>query len=236
MAVTDAVDDVQNRLREVRQRVVAACVASGREPDEVRILPVTKTKPSVAVLAVHRMGPTRFGENKVQEARVKAAELQGENIEWTLIGHLQTNKARHAAEFLTEFQALDSLKLAAELDKRLQQQGRSLDVMVQVNSSDEPQKHGVAPAEVLEFTQQLRAFDSLRVTGLMTLAMRSDDPAPVARCFDDVRTLRDRLRERDGGGWDELSMGMSGDFELAIAHGATCVRIGQAIFGPRTVG
>lgn len=229
----DLAPDPQSRFRTVRQRIVAACVASGREPGDVRILPVSKTKPSVAVLALHRMGITRFGENKVQEAAVKAHELAEEAVEWALIGHLQTNKARHAVEFLAEFQALDSLHLAAELDKRLQHLGRSLDVLVQVNSSQEPQKYGIAPDEVMQFTGQLKGFSALNVTGLMTLAVRSNDATQVGRCFETMQSLQRRLRDRDGSGWDELSMGMSGDFEQAIEYGSTCVRIGQAIFGPR---
>lgn len=225
--------DIEDRFRAVRQRIAAACLEADRDVSEVRLLPVSKSKPSVAVLALHRMGVRRFGENRIQEAQVKAAELADEDVEWSIIGHLQTNKARQMVAFASEFQAVDSLRIATELDKRLQAAGRRMDVLVQVNSSGEPQKFGFAPDDVMRVRQQLRAFDSLNIRGLMTLAVFSGDKEKVGRCFTVMQELQARLRDADGGGWDELSMGMSGDFELAIAHGSTCVRIGEAIFGPR---
>ncbi len=228
------VEDIEHRVRAIRQRIAAACVTAGREVDEVRLLPVSKTKPSVAILALHRMGIRRFGENRIQEALVKSGELAAEDIEWAIIGHLQTNKARQAVTFASEFQALDSLRIAAELDKRLQAAGRQMDVLVQVNSSGEQQKFGFKPEEVLKVSHELRAFDALNIRGLMTLAVFADDKERVGRCFGVMQDVQKTLRYADGGGWDELSMGMSGDFELAIEHGSTCVRIGEAIFGPRT--
>ena len=138
------------------------------------------------------------------------------------------------AEFASEFHALDSVKIAEALDRRLQQQGRSLDVFVQVNSSDEPQKFGLPPDEVEPFAVNLKPFTALRVRGLMTLAVFSDDQQALAACFARMQLVQQRLRERDlAPGYDELSMGMSNDFELAIAYGATTVRVGEAIFGPR---
>jgi PLP dependent protein len=139
------------------------------------------------------------------------------------------------AEFASEFHALDSVKIAEALDRRLQQQGRSLDVFVQVNSSGEPQKFGLPPDEVEPFAVSLGRFTALRVRGLMTLAVFSDDHQALAACFARIQMLQQRLRERDlaPGTYDELSMGMSNDFELAIAYGATTVRVGEAIFGPR---
>ena len=179
-------------------------------------------------------GYRRFGENKVQEATAKAEALSDVgDIEWALIGHLQTNKAKDVARFASEFQALDSLRVAKELDKRLQNEGRRLEVLVQVNSSDEDQKFGLPASDVAAFAQELRAFDALDVRGLMTLALFTEDHTRVAACFKVMQQVQRELRDTDGGGWDELSMGMSGDFELAIEHGATCVRVGQAIFGDR---
>ena len=179
-------------------------------------------------------GYRRFGENKVQEASAKAEALSDvRDIEWALIGHLQTNKAKDVARFASEFQALDSLRVAKELDKRLQNEGRRLEVLVQVNSSDEDQKFGLPASEVAAFAQELRAFDALDVRGLMTLALFTEDHTRVAACFTVMQQVQRELRDTDGGGWEELSMGMSGDFELAIEHGATCVRVGQAIFGDR---
>ncbi len=205
-----------------------------RRADEIRLLPVSKTKTPETVLEAHAAGYRRFGENKVQEASAKAEVLSGvEDIEWAVIGHLQTNKARDVARFASEFQALDSLRVARELDKRLQREGRRLEVLVQINSSDEDQKFGLPPGEMTTFTRELLSFDALDVRGLMTLALFTDDHVRVAACFDVMRDVQRELQDADGGGWEELSMGMSGDFELAIEHGATCVRVGQAIFGDR---
>jgi PLP dependent protein len=229
--MTDIVADLQT----VRARITVACAAAGRDSSEVRLLPVSKTMGTDKILALYAAGETMFGENLVQEAEAKAAELAETKIRWSMIGHLQTNKARNLARFADEFQALDSLRVAAELDKRLQAENRAIDVLVQVNSSAEPQKFGLPPEEVEAFAEQLGPYSSLRVKGLMTLAVFSDDPAVVQPCFVRMTELRDRLRANDRavGSWDELSMGMSGDFELAIAEGSTCVRVGQAIFGAR---
>ena len=158
------------------------------------------------------------------------ADLDGLN--WAVIGHLQSNKVKYVARFAAEFQALDSLDIAESLDRRLQQEGRSLDVFIQINTSDEPQKYGMTPDAADAFIRALPAYSALRPRGLMTLALFSDDHEAVRRCFVRLRELRDRLRETNPA-IAELSMGMSGDFELAIAEGATTVRVGQAIFGAR---
>lgn len=231
-----SVHQIAANIAAVRARIEAACAAAGRPRDAVRLLPVSKTRPASDVLVAYDAGCRRFGENKAQDARAKAAELAGTpGLEWVMIGHLQSNKARLVAEFASEFQALDSVPLAAELDRRLHAAGRTLDVLIQVNTSGEASKSGLPPQDVVAFAAQLRPFDALRVRGLMTLALPSPDPAPVAACFarmlDAQRALRDAAVP--GQTYDELSMGMSGDFELAIAHGATVVRIGTAIFGRR---
>jgi pyridoxal phosphate enzyme (YggS family) len=224
-------------LAAVRARIDAACAASGRPSDAVRLLPVSKTRPAADVLAAHAAGCSRFGENRAQEAQEKAAELAGvPGLEWVMIGHLQSNKAKVVAGFATEFQALDSLPLAAELDRRRQAVGRRLDVLIQVNSSGEDSKFGLPPGEVAGFARELAPFDALRIRGLMTIALPSPDAARVAACFERLRAVQAELRQANlpGQSYDELSMGMSGDFELAIAHGATVVRIGTAIFGTRS--
>ena len=223
-------------LDAIRARIDAACRAAGRDPGKVRLLPVSKTVDEARLRQAHGIGLRELGENKVQEAMAKWEAMSDlADLRWVLIGHLQTNKARHAARLASEFQALDSLRVAAALDTQLQKQGRALDVLVQVNTSGEATKFGLAPDEVEAFVKQLPAFSALRVRGLMTLALFSDDPARVRPCFVRLRELRDRLRQNapDGIAMDELSMGMSGDFELAIAEGATTVRVGTAIFGSR---
>lgn len=227
---------VAERLARVRQRIEAACREAGRDPAGVRLMAVTKTHPPELLAEAADAGLRLFGENRVQEAVDKAAELADRtDLTWALIGHLQTNKVAAALRVADELHSLDSLRLAEALDRRLQQLGRGLDVFVQVNSSGETAKSGLEPAEVADFVLRLRPYRSLRVRGLMTLAVLSDDRAAVAACFARVVELQRRLRQLDAapGRYDELSMGMSGDFELAIAHGATTVRVGQALFGSR---
>ena len=159
------------------------------------------------------------------------------DLRWSVIGHLQTNKAKVVARFASEFQALDSLRVAEALDRRLQAEGRSLDVFVQVNTSGEPSKYGLPPEEAAAFVRAMPAFTALRVRGLMTLALFSSEAVRVRQCFVLLRGLREQLRQDAPAGiaLDELSMGMSGDFEIAIEEGATVVRVGQAIFGARAL-
>ncbi|MCB0887253.1 MAG: YggS family pyridoxal phosphate-dependent enzyme, partial [Propionibacteriaceae bacterium] len=214
----------------------AAAARAGRDPGEVRLLPVSKTVPSDRLRAAVATGMTLLGENKVQEAARKSQELVDLGVSWALIGHLQTNKARDVVAFATEFHALDSVRLAEALDRRLRAAGRGLDVFVQVNTSAEESKSGLPPEEVLGFLAELPRFETLRVRGLMTLAIRSDDAERVRACFRLLRALRDRARDQDLIGPGELSMGMSGDYEMAIEEGATTVRVGQAIFGARLIG
>ena len=157
------------------------------------------------------------------------------DLKLSVIGHLQSNKAKLVARYASEFQALDSLRVAEALERRLQIEGRNLDVFVQVNTSGEASKFGLQPDEVAPFLQQLPAFSALRVRGFMTLALFSAEAERVRQCFVLLRQLRDRLRQDAPAGMDlsELSMGMSGDYEIAIEEGATVVRVGQAIFGAR---
>ncbi|MGH8146401.1 MAG: YggS family pyridoxal phosphate-dependent enzyme [Rhodanobacteraceae bacterium] len=234
----NTVDEFRQHLADVQTRIAAACARIGRDPAGVRLLPVSKTVPEARLRNAHAAGCHMLGENKVQEAHRKWQAMSDlPDLRWAIIGHLQTNKARQLAEFAAEFQALDSLRVAAALDKRLQALGRSLDVLVQVNTSNEESKFGLPPDEVEAFVKQLPVFTSLRVRGLMTLALFSDDATQVRPCFVRLRGLRDHLRQDapDGVAMDELSMGMSGDFELAVEEGSTIVRVGQAIFGARAV-
>ncbi len=232
---SDHAKSIQAGLARVHRRIAAACERAGRPPASVRLLPVSKTVPTERVRAAVAAGLTCFGENKVQEAKAKAEKLADLPITWSVIGHLQTNKAKYVARFASEFQALDSLHVAEALDRRLAIEGRRIDTLVQVNTSEEASKFGLPPDEVEPFVRHLPAFAHLRVRGLMTLAVFSADEVRVRRCFVRLRELRDRLRQIAPANlsFDELSMGMSGDFEIAIEEGATVVRVGQAIFGPR---
>ena len=231
-----SVGDFRRNLAAVRERIAAACRRAGRDPAEVRLLPVSKTVDEASLRLAYAAGCRQFGENKVQEAQRKCDALADlGDLRWSVIGHLQTNKARLVARFASEFQALDSLRVAEALDRHLQAQGRSLDVFVQVNTSGEASKYGLNPEDVPGFIQQLPVFSALRVRGLMTLALFSAEAERVRRCFILLRELRDQLQQGAPAGMelDALSMGMSGDFEIAIEEGATVVRVGQAIFGAR---
>ena len=229
------VEDFARNLDAVQARIARAAARAGRDPRSVRLLPVSKTVAEDRLRNAVAAGYYRLGENKVQEAKRKSENLADLDVSWAVVGHLQTNKARDVAGFAAEFQALDSLRLAEALDRRLQAAGRSLDVFVQVNTSGEESKYGLSPDEVPAFLAALPRFETLRVQGLMTLALFSSDLERVRACFVRLRTLRDRARDTDPDliGPGELSMGMSGDFEVAIDEGATCVRVGQALFGSR---
>lgn len=230
--------ELRQNLAAVRERIASACRRVDRSPDAVHLLPVSKTVDEARLRLAYQAGCRELGENKVQEARHKAQAMSDlTDLRWSVIGHLQTNKAKYVARFASEFQALDSLRVAAALDRRLEREGRSLDVLVQVNTSNEASKYGLAPDDVDAFMQQLPTYACLRVRGLMTLAVFSADPDRVRPCFVRLRQLRDRLRDNAPSaiGMDTLSMGMSGDFEMAIEEGATVVRVGQAIFGARAL-
>ncbi len=229
-------EDIARNLQAVQGRIEQACQRAGRLPAEVRLLPVSKTIDEDHLRLAYAARCRYLGENKVQEAMRKwqmLADLDG--LQWSVIGHLQTNKAKYVARFANEFQALDSLHVAAELDRRLQREGRALEVFVQINTSGEASKYGLAPEQALPFIQEMPVYSSLRVRGLMTLAALSADSSRVRGCFQLLRELRDRLAQDapDGIELSQLSMGMSGDFEAAIEEGATVVRVGQAIFGAR---
>jgi pyridoxal phosphate enzyme (YggS family) len=216
----------------VRSRVDAACHDAGRDPGDVSILPVSKTFSADVVRAAMALGLHRFGENKVQEIRSKAEALTGERIDWVVIGHLQTNKAKDVARLASEVQSLDRPELADALQRRLEIEDRAIDVLIEVKTSPEESKHGLAPDQLPAFLDALLAYDRLRVRGLMTMAVASDDPAAVRACFRQLRELRD-AGQAQGHDLPRLSMGMSGDFPLAIAEGATEIRVGTAIFGVR---
>ena len=227
---------MSTRVARLRARIEAACARAGRPAGSVTLLPVSKTFGPEAVREAAALGFSRFGENKTQEIHQKIQALTDLPVQWVMIGHLQTNKAKDAARDAAEVQSLDRLDLAHALQRRLQIEGRQIDVLVQIKTSPEPSKHGLPSEEASDFLRTLvRECPSLRVKGLMTMAIQSDDTQAVRRCFRALRELRDRLKNEaiDGVELDRLSMGMSGDFEIAIEEGATEVRIGSAIFGAR---
>ena len=228
-------EDFRQALTEVQDNIAAAAQRAGRDPREIRLLPVSKTVPEERIRAAHAAGIEQFGENKVQEAQDKATAMADLGVHWAIIGPLQSNKTRDVAEFAHEFQALDRIRIARRLDTQLKEYNRTLDVYVQVNVSGEDTKSGLEPGEVEEFLEQLMQFDALNVKGLMTMALHTDDETVIRQNFSALRRLRDDLLDRrpeligEGG----LSMGMTNDYEIAIEEGATVVRIGTAIFGER---
>ena len=240
----DAFADFPARLAAVRARVAAACRAAGRDPAEVEILPVTKTHPPAAAEAAARAGLRAVGENRVQEGAAKRAALlaapavgRATPLAWELIGHLQSNKAALAAAHFDRVQSVDSEKLLARLDRAAAEQGKVLPVLLQINAGNDPAKFGAEPADAPRLLAAALASRNLRVDGLMTIAPLGATPAETAahaaRTFANLRALRDELAARTGVPLRELSMGMSGDLEAAVAAGSTLVRVGAALFGSR---
>ena len=212
----------------VLEHIAEAAKRTGRDPQEVRLIAVSKTHPIEQVRAAVAAGITVLGENKPQELAEKAQAIHDAQVHWCAIGHLQRNKAREIAQYAHEFHALDSLKVAEALQRRLDGFDRTLDVFIQVNTSLEEQKGGIAAGELGQFLEALAPFDRLNVRGLMTMAAASTDPAVVRPAFQTLRELRDSTLPGA-----ELSMGMSGDYQWAVEEGATSVRVGSAIFGAR---
>ncbi|MDO4879466.1 MAG: YggS family pyridoxal phosphate-dependent enzyme [Neisseria sp.] len=229
--------ELQANFQAVQAKINAACARAGRSPDQVRLLPVSKTVSAERLRLAVGLGYTRFGENKIQEAQAKWQAMSGLPVKWSVIGHLQSNKIKYLVKFADEFQALDNTKTAELLNEKLRQANRSLDVLIQINTSGEESKYGLHPEQAAAFIRDIARFDRLNIRGLMTLALLSDNTAQVRGCFTLLRQLRDQLRPNlpDHMRMDELSMGMSGDFETAIEEGATIVRIGQALFGARNL-
>ena len=197
----------------------------------MRIVAVTKTHGPEAVRAARRAGLTDVGENRVQEALQKQAELTDLTVNWHLIGTLQRNKARHAAGRFVLIHSVDRADLGAELQRRVEPGARQA-VLVQVNCSDEPQKGGIEPEGLTALLDQLRSLDRLEVRGLMTMSALTDDVAEQRKAFRRLRELRDAA-EREGHRLPELSMGMSGDYPIAVEEGATMIRLGTVLVGAR---
>jgi pyridoxal phosphate enzyme (YggS family) len=226
--------DVAGNLAAVRARIAAACRAAGRDPDTVALLAVSKTHSAASVRAAAAAGQRRFGENRVQELLAKAGELADlPDLRWHLIGSLQTNKVRDLLRVpgLVLVHSLDRARLADELQRELERSARRLDVLLQVHATDEPTKHGCTFADAPALLRHVASScPALQVVGLMAMGPATGDPAPT---FARVAELRRELQRRSALALPVLSLGMSGDFEPAVAHGSTLVRIGSAVFGAR---
>ncbi len=241
-------EEIAQRLAQLRQRIAAAAQRAHRDPEDVTLLAVSKKKPARAVAEAFASGQVDFGESYVQEAAAKIAEVQGllsassqappgelARPRWHFVGHLQRNKAKAIAWELDCFHALDRESLARELEKHAAQAGRSLEVLIQVNLSGETQKGGVAPEETRSLLEAIAPLPHIQPVGLMTLPPATKDPEHNRPYFAQLREMRDQLRDVEGfEKIRELSMGMSQDFEVAVEEGASMVRLGTAVFGPRT--
>lgn len=217
------------RLDAVRDAIRRAAQRASRDPATVRLVCVSKTRPQEQTRALHELGLRDFAENRVQEARAKAPLLPAD-IAWHVIGRLQTNKAKYLPEFAAWLHALDRLDLAEALEKAFAKAGRRLPVLVQVNVAGEEQKGGVAPGDAEGLLRACAALPHLDVRGLMAMAPYSDDPEDARPTFRGLRLLAQDLRARTRLALPELSMGMSGDYEVAIEEGATMVRVGTALY------
>lgn len=222
----------ETNLAVVRSRIEQACMACGRAVDTVQLLPVTKNHPVDAVLYAQRSGLTAVGENRVQEARGKQAQTEIK-IRWELIGHLQSNKAKEAVAVFDRIQSVDSLKLLKRLDRLAEEAGKTLHLLLQCNTGEDPNKSGFQVEAMDEALETALSCRSLIVDGLMTIAPLDDDLAVAQEAFEALRGLRDRLAAKFSVVLPELSMGMTGDLEVAIAAGSTQIRVGTALYGAR---
>jgi len=228
----DAHMDLTANLETVRQRIRAACERAGRNPDSVTLLAVSKTHPPETIKAAADCGQIFFGENKVQEARAKIPLCPGK-LRWHFIGHLQSNKCRDAVELFEMIQSVDSLTLAQEINKRAEQAAKRMPVLMEVNVAGEASKFGYQPERLLAELKEINALPRLEIRGLMTVPPWSAEAEESRPHFRRLRELKQRAEQVLGVPLPHLSMGMSGDFEIAIEEGATIVRVGTALFGPR---
>jgi pyridoxal phosphate enzyme (YggS family) len=226
--------NVAENIRVVRDEIAAAALRSGRSPSAVRLMAVTKTVDDARIGEAISAGVEIIGENYVQEAKRKIEAL-GKACEWHLIGHLQTNKAKHAVHLFDMIHSVDRMELAVELDRRARGAGRVLPILIEVNVSGEETKSGVPLADAADLVRRLAAFENLATRGLMTMPPFFDDPEAARPYFRTLRALRDRIAAEAIPGVEmrELSMGMTGDYAVAVEEGATIVRVGRGIFGER---
>jgi len=226
---------VQENIERVQERIQLACQRAGRSAEDVRLIAVSKTKPAEAVRQAYAAGLREFGENRVKEAAAKRKELADLDAAWHLIGHLQSNKAKQAAQLFDCIHSVDSLNLAEKIDRAAAALGCKLPVLIEVHLGEEPSKFGVEQDGLLQLAEKIGALPALELRGLMTLPPFFDNPEDVRPFFRRLRQMAERIEARKlpGVSMRELSMGMSHDFEIAIEEGATIVRVGTAIFGER---
>ena len=229
---------IDDNLRIIEEKIGVACRESGRRSDEITIVAISKTVAPELIIEARRAGLKHFGENKVQEAALKIPKTgfgrqSDDGAIWHMVGHLQTNKAKTAAALFDRIDSVDSLKLAESLSKECAKIGRQMTVLLEINSSGEAAKFGYAPDKLLPDARSIAKMDNLNLAGLMTVGPLTDDPLRIDESFALTREYYRQMQDELGDSIKILSMGMSADYEKAIKFGATEVRIGTAIFGPR---
>jgi pyridoxal phosphate enzyme (YggS family) len=233
------VNQIAENIQRVHERIVTAAGASGRTAEEIMLLAISKNFPEESISQASSAGLRCFGENRVQEAENKILHFRKLlNLEWHLVGHLQSNKARRAAELFDVIHSLDSIRLGAKLNQASLEIGKTMSALIQVDLGKEDTKSGVDSSQVREIVEGLSKFRNLRINGLMTIPPFFENPVDARPFFAQLRKLRDLLEQENPGclGQQQLSMGMSHDFEIAIQEGATIIRVGTAIFGSRHYG
>ncbi|MDQ1277379.1 MAG: dependent protein [Thermodesulfobacteriota bacterium] len=225
---------IRRNVEDIWRRIGAAAARAGRRADDVRLMAVTKTVDDQRIIAAIAAGVDIVGENYVQEAKRKI-ELMGRPREWHLIGHLQTNKAKYAVKLFDMIHSVDRTDVALELNRRAAKEERLIKILIEVNISGEATKRGIDATGAPGLIKEVSRLEHLSIQGLMTMAPWFDDPEAARPCFASLRSLRDRIADAGipGVTMRELSMGMSGDFEIAVEEGATIVRVGRSLFGER---
>ena len=226
--------DIASNLMRLREEVESIALECGRNPREIQLLAVSKTFSADAVEEARAAGQTLFGENRVQEAQQKIPQVKRTDLTWHLIGPLQSNKARHAAELFDVIQTLDRPKIVRKLHQCAQELGKVLSVLVEVKIGQEPQKHGVLPEEALSMVELIDSMSGLQLEGLMTVPPYHEESEASRPYFRKMADLLDGVNRHRRPPLKELSMGMSHDYRIAIEEGATLLRVGTAIFGPRS--
>ncbi len=221
-------DNYQSLIRDIKE----TCVRTGKDFNEITLIAVSKTFPAEDINIVREAGQVHFGENKVQELKSKFDILGNENINWHLIGHLQTNKVKYIADFVHLIHSVDSLKLAEVINEQAVKHNRKIDILVQVNTSNEDQKSGIEPEEAGDLCSAISKLGNINIKGLMTIGMFTDDEDIIRNNFKALKTVYDELK-RVYSSFQYLSMGMTSDYRIAIEEGANMLRIGSAIFGYR---
>ena len=228
-------NNIKANLEAIKTRMAQASLLAGRNPGDVKLMLATKTVPAELIMEALGNEAALIGENKIQELKAKHPALAERNTEFHFIGHLQTNKIKEAVHYAHCIESVDRIDLVEKLDQRLQHDGKSMNIMLQVNTSYEESKFGMSPEKAINFAKEVSKYDTLKVKGLMTIGLFSAEEEKIRKCFRLLKDIRLQIEELGLPNFEvnELSMGMSGDFETAIQEGATIVRVGTAIFGNR---